>query len=328
MKILVISGFLGAGKTTFIKMLAEKTKKDFVVLENEYGQADIDRAVLRADTGLNIYELTEGCVCCTMKQDFATSILTISNTLDPEYLVVEPTGVAKLSNILANIKKIQYERIALLNPVTILDGNTFDDFLQAYREIYADQLETSSRIVISKMEQADSQDLQRLEQKIHSRNEKAELILSHYSGQPQEWWNSLLSDFSDPAQVHKAESENTLELETLSLTAVSLDTPTKLIAFLEAVVFGVFGKIVRAKGFLPCGEALLRFDVVNQTYAITGMNDKTEEAPSCVFIGTDLRRSWLREMLQPAYQARLPLCRKPVYEKRSSKSIRLLNSSA
>ncbi|MGL5513002.1 MAG: GTP-binding protein [Sporomusa sp.] len=156
MKILIVSGFLGAGKTTFIKMLAEKTSNNFVVPESDYGQENIDTVLLRSATNLNVYELTEGYVCCTMKQDFATAVLTIANALDPEYLVVEPTGVAKLSNILTNIKKIQYERIVLLKPVTLVDGNTFDECRQNYGELYTGQLEAASRIVLTKMEQADS----------------------------------------------------------------------------------------------------------------------------------------------------------------------------
>lgn len=298
MKILIVSGFLGAGKTTFIKMLAKEANRSFVVLENDYGQENIDTALLRSATNLNIYELTEGCVCCTMKQDFATAVLTIANALDPEYLVVEPTGVAKLSNILANIKKIQYERIVLLKPITLLDGNTFDECLQDYGEIYTDQLEVASRIVVTKMEQADSRDRQRLEQEIRSRNINTELILSPYANQPKAWWSSLLSEFLDPTQVCQAESTDIMELESVALTEVYLDSPTKLIAFLEAVVFGVFGGIVRAKGFLPCGGAVLRFDVVSRTYAITGMDNETAERASCVFIGKNLRRQWLREVLQ------------------------------
>lgn len=294
MKILIVSGFLGAGKTTFIKMLAEKTKHRFVVLENDYGQENIDTALLRSSTNLNIYELTEGCVCCSMKQDFATAVLTIANALDPEYLVVEPTGVAKLSSILANIKKIQYERIILLKPITLLDGKAFDDCLQS--DIYTDQLRVTSRIVVTKMEQEDLRDMRRLEQEIRRWNENAELIVSRYADQPKAWWNSLLSDFLDPAQVYPAESTDSMEFETFALTEAFLDSPAKMIAFLEAVVFGVFGKIVRAKGFLPCGGAMLRFDVVNRTYAITGM--QTDEKASCVFIGVNLRRSWLREVLQ------------------------------
>lgn len=298
MKILIVSGFLGAGKTTFIKRLAEKTSQNFVVLENDYGQENIDTALLRSAANLNVYELTEGCVCCTMKQDFATAVLTIANALDPEYLVVEPTGVAKLSNILANIKKIQYERIVLLKPVTLVDGNTFDECRQNYGELYTDQLEAASRVVLTKMEQADSHELQRLEQEIRRRNINSELILSHYASQPKAWWSSLLSDFMDPAQVYEEKATYISDLESVALTEVSLDSPAKLVAFLEAVVFGVFGRIVRAKGFLPCGGAMLRFDVVSRTYAITGMDSEPTERASCVFIGENLRRNWLREVLQ------------------------------
>ena len=138
MRILVVSGFLGAGKTTFIKELARRTREDFSVMENEYGQVGIDGQLLaekempesgEEDAGkLNIWELTEGCICCSMKSDFASSILTIANTIDPEYLIVEPTGVGMLSNVMNNIRLIQYERISLLSPITILDGNSFDWF--------------------------------------------------------------------------------------------------------------------------------------------------------------------------------------------------------
>ena len=96
MRILVVSGFLGAGKTTFIKELARRTREDFSVMENEYGQVGIDGQLLaekempesgEEDAGkLNIWELTEGCICCSMKSDFASSILTIANTIDPEYV--------------------------------------------------------------------------------------------------------------------------------------------------------------------------------------------------------------------------------------------------
>ena len=159
MKILVISGFLGAGKTTFIKELAQRTKQDFAVMENEYGAVGVDGGLLSgaaedSEAPLNVWELTEGCICCTRKADFATSVLTIANTIDPEYLVVEPTGVGMLSKILDNIKTIQYERISLLAPITILDGEHFEEARRQFPDTWEDQIRASGMVVISKKERA------------------------------------------------------------------------------------------------------------------------------------------------------------------------------
>ncbi|WP_099204160.1 CobW family GTP-binding protein [Scatolibacter rhodanostii] len=304
MKILVVSGFLGAGKTTFIKMLTQKTGKKFIVLENDYAQADIDSALLRASTDLNIYELTEGCVCCSMKQDFASSILTISNTLDPEYLVVEPTGVAKLSNIINNIRRIQYEQIILLKPVTMLDGKTFTEGIHTYGDIFTDQLVAADKIIVTKMEQSYAEELQKLEENVRYYNTDAKMLMSHYSEQPTEWWNSLFSDYLDEdfAPTPESETEEKTDVETLSLTSPSLASPIQLIKILEGVVSGVFGSVIRAKGFLTCGQTWLSFDVVDKLYSITGIEPTDEQQARCVFIGKDINHKWLHELLQPSHK--------------------------
>ncbi len=112
MKILIVSGFLGAGKTTFIKRLARNVDQRFAILENEYGAAGIDGARLgqnRQGTQKNVWEMTEQCICCIGKKDFAASVLTIANVVDPEYLIVEPTGVGSLARIIENLRQIEYE---------------------------------------------------------------------------------------------------------------------------------------------------------------------------------------------------------------------------
>jgi len=254
MKILVVSGLLGAGKTTFIRTLAERTKKDFAVMENEYGAVNVDGDLLEQTKDLNIWELTEGCICCSMQNDFATSILTIANTVDPEYLIVEPTGVGMLSKIIENIQKIEYERITLLEPLTILDGTMYDRCMSEFSEI----------------------------------------CVSHYTEQGDDWWDSLLTSYLDKEIPMKEERE--LDLENLGLTEVSLQSEQELILFLQGVVAGVFGDICRAKGYLPVGNGWLRFDVTDRTYSVTGIDTMPEA--KAVFIGRQLKRNWLREVLQ------------------------------
>lgn len=333
MKILIVSGFLGAGKTTFIKEMANKTKRDFVVMENEYGDVDIDANVLK-DEGLNIWELTEGCVCCTMKDDFASSILTIANTLDPEYLIVEPTGVGKLSNIINNIRQIQYERIILLKPVTIIDGNSFDMLLSSYEDIYKDQLINTFRIIISKMESVTIEDMEVLKKKIidilndnsnsyniklietdmHKTNEsiynenkdknetfKQILITEHYKNMPKEWWLSLLNSYLDERyETSVIGTDNSPMPESISMKGCGLKDENKLLYLLEDIIRGRFGNIVRAKGFIKCGNTNLRYDVAGERYAVTGAEES--DVSDVVFIGKDINRKLLREEFQPLYR--------------------------
>ena len=309
MRILVVSGFLGAGKTTFIKELARRTREDFSVMENEYGQVGIDGQLLaekempesgEEDAGkLNIWELTEGCICCSMKSDFASSILTIANTIDPEYLIVEPTGVGMLSNVMNNIRLIQYERISLLSPITILDGNSFERYCREFPDIYRDQIASAGCVLVSKMEGADRQTLEQLEQSIRQINPDAEIFTTHYSANPDSWWESLLSCPADPTQKLPGKAE-TPDLQNLGLTEVSLPSGNQLLLFLQGVVAGVFGDICRAKGYLPVGSgeqtAWLRFDVVDHNYSITGIEAMPDSR--AVLIGKGLKKNWLREVLQ------------------------------
>ena len=295
MTMFVVSGFLGAGKTTFIRELARRTHRDFAVMENEYGEVGIDGAVLSEESPLNIWEMTEGCICCSMKADFASSILTIANTLDPEYLVVEPTGVGLLSKVLENIRQIEYERISLLSPITLLDGTSFQRYLREFPEIYRDQIAAAGTIAITKMEHADGEELARLERELRELNPHGEILASHYTQNPDGWWERLLTRPLSGAAAPETDAQ-TPDLENLGLTGVKLAGANQLVLLLQGVVSGVFGDICRAKGYLEAGGAWLRFDVVDRTYTITGCQPMPESR--AVFIGKELRRSLLRQALQ------------------------------
>ena len=302
MKILVVSGFLGAGKTTFIQELVRRTGRDFAIYENEYGQADIDARRLRQDSDLKVWESTENCICCSGKQDFATSVLTISNTIDPEYLIVEPTGVAKLQSILDNVNRVAWERISLLAPVTVVDAVSWQNQRTDFPEIFDNQLSAAASVVISKLAPGSEDAAEPIKQLAAEMNPQAEVIAeSSYADIPDEWWNGLLtraldgSVLKDPA----SEKDEGPDLETMALTHAELPSPTHLIWLLDAASAGVFGKLARAKGTLPCGNQWVKFDLVERAWAITG--DEPQEESRCVFIGRDLLRHGLREVFVPAF---------------------------
>ena len=302
MKILVVSGFLGAGKTTFIQELVRRTGRDFAIYENEYGQADIDARRLRQDSDLKVWESTENCICCSGKQDFATSVLTISNTIDPEYLIVEPTGVAKLQSILDNVNQVAWERISLLAPVTVVDAVSWQNQRTDFPEIFDNQLSAAASVVISKLAPGSEDAAEPIKQLAAEMNPQAEVIAeSSYADIPDEWWNGLLTRALDGSVLKDSASEKDEgpDLETMALTHAELPSPTHLIWLLDAASAGVFGKLARAKGTLPCGNQWVKFDLVERAWAITG--DEPQEESRCVFIGRDLLRHGLREVFVPAF---------------------------
>ena len=200
MRVLVVSGFLGAGKTTFIQELARRVGRDFVVYENEYGQADIDAKVLSQTDELSVWESTENCICCSGRQDFAASVLTIANTLDPEYLVVEPTGVARLSSVLDNVDQVSYERISLLQPLVIVDAVAWERQRERFGDIYLDQVATAPVVVLSKVQHAGAGQVEAARAWVAEKNPDARIVDVPYDELPDEWFVELLERDLDPAR--------------------------------------------------------------------------------------------------------------------------------
>lgn len=294
MKILIVSGFLGAGKTTFIKALAKKTGRELAILENEYGAVGIDGENLKQDVGpVNIWELTEGCICCSTKGDFAASVLTIANTVDPEYLVIEPTGVGMLSNIIRNMQQIEYERIAVLAPITIVDGQSFLRSFADYKELYLDQVSSAATVFVSKLEHADAAERSVLEQELRKINPTAEIITEHYSTLPSEMWNRLFERLYDGTVIESPRPEAEVLPDSFSLKGASMDCPERLILLLEGLIHGRYGNIFRAKGKLRAGDTTLRFEAVDGRYSIEEA-ESTDDG-TAVFIGTDIKRQALRK---------------------------------
>ncbi|MEL3906099.1 MAG: GTP-binding protein [Treponema sp.] len=289
MKILVISGFLGAGKTTFIRALSEKTGKNFAVMENEYGETGIDGTVLQQDR-LKVWELTEGCICCSLQSDFAASILTIANTADPEYLVVEPTGVGFLSAVMRNIGKIEYERIRLLEPLTLVDVHCVDAYIREFGELYTDQIKNAPRLVLSKGEHLSETELARITALLRNLNPQAEIISTAYTRLPQEWWEQLFeSPYNKTRSLVPLAEPHLPDLENAGCTGVVIDSVAELMEILVALMRGYFGSVYRVKGSVPIQGQWTKFDVTDKRYTLTVCSPMPEA--KVIVIGRQLNRS-------------------------------------
>ena len=290
MKILIISGFLGAGKTTFIKELIRRTGIRPVVLENEYGRNNIDALDLQQsqqDSGeLKVLEFMEGCVCCTMKDSFINSVLTIFTGLSPDYLIVEPTGVGRLSNILENLRPLLHGGVSLLRPVVVLSPQTYQQNMAEWPELYRDQVSNAQIVVCSKCEHTPPELMQRVAGQIRELNPNAEILQEHYSTREDGWWRSLV-DLSAEGQTIIGDSGEDKALSQIGLSCARLTNPAELIQVLEDCLRGEFGHIARAKGTVLVGNEILRFDLADRLYAVTGSD---VEKRQCVFIGEELNK--------------------------------------
>ncbi len=300
MKVLTVSGFLGAGKTTFIKTLVNKTGRDIAIYENEYAAEGVDKKVLEdaiTNGDVNIFETSSGCICCSEKGDFKASVLTIANSIDPEILIVEPTGVGRLSNVINNLKELEYDRIQILKPVTIADAGTVEQYIRSGDELYADQLSEASVIILSKQENMDENELAHIEKLIRELNPDAEIIKSHYSSFDTDWFNTLFEKPYDESQApaKSAEASDAPLPESFSLEGISAPSLAHFICFAEDLVRGEFGCCLRAKGYVNVGDELLHFEVSGGRYFIEGVS--ADEKPVAVFIGYGLKRQALRRKL-------------------------------
>ncbi len=301
MKILLISGFLGAGKTTFIKELINQTGTRAVIMENEYGDNNLDSLdIQKAAEGskdLKVLEFMEGCVCCTMKDSFVNSVFAIFSSLEPEYLIIEPTGVGKLSNILNNLKPLLGEKISLLKPCVVISPDGYDENMRQWQALYEDQIKNAQRVIFSKCENADPDILQRVSEKVKALNPDAEIISRHYSTMDKDWWNLLLGIGADRFLASDGLTEtDDISFSQVGINEAGLHNVGELIVFLEDCIRGEYGKVARAKGTLWVDTEFVRFDLADRMYAITGSPD---DSCQCVVIGQYLDEKKIRAALCP-----------------------------
>ena len=175
-KIDVISGFLGAGKTTLIKKLFESgfNGEKIVLIENEFGEIGIDGGFLK-ESGIEIKEINSGCICCSLVGDFASSITEIIEKFNPERIIVEPSGVGKLSDIINAIKEIEAD-VKLNILATVVDGAKAKVYLKNFGEFFINQVDAANTIIINKVDKLSDEKLLEVVNLIKDKNDHANII--------------------------------------------------------------------------------------------------------------------------------------------------------
>ena len=150
-KIDIFSGFLGAGKTTLIKKLMEEAYQGekLVLIENEFGEIGIDGGFLQ-EAGVEITEMNSGCICCSLVGDFAKALAQVMETYAPDRILIEPSGVGKLSDVIAAVRGLEMENVELNGFTTVADANKCKMYMKNFGEFYNNQVEHASTVVLSR----------------------------------------------------------------------------------------------------------------------------------------------------------------------------------
>ena len=150
-KVDIISGFLGAGKTTLIKKLFSTAfnNEKIAIIENEFGEIGIDGAFL-SDTGVSIKEINSGCICCSLSGNFKEALQDLINNYNPQRIIIEPSGVGKLSEVINAVNGVSGVKLNIL--CTVVDGNKVKMYHKNFGEFYEDQINSANTIVLSKIE--------------------------------------------------------------------------------------------------------------------------------------------------------------------------------
>ena len=177
MKIDIYSGFLGAGKTTLIKkMIAEAYKgQKLVLIENEFGQIGIDGGFLQ-DSGINITEMNSGCICCSLVGDFGKALRDVIETYHPDRILIEPSGVGKLSDVIGAVRKVTNDEVTLGYTVAVADAGKVKVYMKNFGEFYNNQIETASTIILSRTDSIPQAKLDSAVEQLRQHNATATIV--------------------------------------------------------------------------------------------------------------------------------------------------------
>ena len=149
-KIDIISGFLGAGKTTLIKKLIKESlgREQIVIIENEFGEIGIDGGFLK-DAGITVNEMNSGCICCSLSGDFSKALEKVINEYSPDRIIIEPSGVGKLSDVISAVNTVISDSVSLNSFSTVADAGRFKIYHKNFGEFFDNQIESARTVILS-----------------------------------------------------------------------------------------------------------------------------------------------------------------------------------
>ena len=318
----IISGFLGAGKTTLIQKLLEEcfNGERIFLLENEFGQVGIDGALL-SQYKVEMREIYSGCICCSLKGDFTNALIDALDKVKPQRILIEPTGVGKLSEIISILEQAIFkDKLTTDHIITVVDAQKSLSFLKNFGEFFKDQVRHAQTLILSKTQKVTCQEVQTLMQELRTLNSEALLVTTPWN---QLTGTQILSDVTSSKKLlnfadlrvsanpticikfgchHRKEHHHFVKNHsaTEAFQSWSWESPK---VFKEAALKELlsslekekkFGTVLRAKGFVPGSNGWLHFEYVSGDWNISA--GSPQSIGRAVVIGQGLQEQCLKHL--------------------------------
>lgn len=298
-KIDIFSGFLGAGKTFLIKKLIKDGayEDNIAIIENEFGEVSIDALILK-ESNIKIKEINSGCICCEVTGDFKDAILEVIDKYKPSRLIIEPSGVAKLSDILKVFKEEKLrDKVYVDNVITVIDPQKFDLYINNFKDFYEDQIIYSKKIILSRTQKIKKENLDEIILKIN-RISKKSIILA------EDWrfidYSEILGSISPKninenktlkpklRVIEKSNAKDTFE--TFAIYPEKKISKAELVSKFKFISSSnIFGEVLRAKGIVKLTDGSLgQFDFIKDEFEIRKISNSKDIVIS--FIGVKLNK--------------------------------------
>lgn len=297
----IISGFLGSGKTTLIKKYLEAYKNEkIVVIENEFGKIGIDKDIIKKD-GLEIIELQNGCICCSMKLNFKDTILKVVNDFNPERIIIEPTGVAMLSEIVSIISNEEIKaKCKISSLITVLDAINYFDYIDSFGEFFEDQLLNANLILLSKIQNLNQNEINNIIDSLKQLDKNLNILIK-------DWDKISIKNLKSECNLNTLKYKNKEdkyknidlsmnEISTVSFSDFKIKDVEKLKEIFDNFKNREYGEIIRSKGFLKTSSGnVFEFNYVNGILDICN-SDVDTNSKICI-IGKKLEKEKLKKLL-------------------------------
>ncbi|GHV46916.1 cobalamin biosynthesis protein CobW [Synergistales bacterium] len=296
----IVSGFLGAGKTTLIKKLLPcYPDSNTVIIENEFGDIGIDGDIIERE-GYRMVEISSGCICCIMKDDFLLALDNVVKDLRPEHIVIEPTGISILSDIVKMLKKEPFQSSCVIHAlITVVDCENFIEQRELFGEFFKDQISNATHLLLSKAQNVGASVVEDIVLSVRQWNDKAPVVAKNWDEMSIEEALSLVQGDTVLDYERDMPSPNRRSCREKRFSTFAVELPSSvsrdwLEANLSDMKEGAYGAALRGKGFVRCGDEAYAFSFTNNSYRIDPVD--YEVSGKLCFIGIDFDEEKLKAL--------------------------------